>query len=67
MILIGLGSNLPSPRYGAPAATCAAALAALEDAGVEARKVSRWYRSAPVPPSGQPWFVNGVAIVATPG
>ena len=65
MILIGLGSNLPSPRYGAPAETCAAALAALGDAGVEIQAVSRWYRSAPVPPSDQPWFVNGVAAVAT--
>ena len=65
MILIGLGSNLPSPRHGPPAANCAAALAALEDAGVAVRRVSRWYRSAPVPPSGQPWFVNGVAVVAT--
>ena len=26
---------------------------------------SRWYRSAPVPPSDQPWFVNGVAAVET--
>ena len=65
MILIGLGSNLPSPRHGAPAETCAAALEALEGAGVAVRGVSRWYRSAPVPPSDQPWFVNGVAAVAT--
>ncbi len=26
---------------------------------------SRWYESAPVPASGQPWFVNGVAAVET--
>src|SRR5207237_2459085 len=25
----------------------------------------RWYLSEPVPPSDQPWFVNGVAIVET--
>ena len=65
MILIGLGANLPSPRHGAPAETCAAALAALEASGVAVRRVSRWYRSAPVPPSAQPWYVNGVAEVET--
>lgn len=26
---------------------------------------SSWYRSAPVPPSDQPWFVNAVAGVRT--
>ena len=26
---------------------------------------SRWYESAPVPASDQPWFVNGVAAVET--
>ena len=64
MILVGLGANLPS-EFGPPQATLAAALDALaaEDLRILAR--SRWYRSAPVPPSGQPWFVNGVAAVAT--
>jgi 2-amino-4-hydroxy-6-hydroxymethyldihydropteridine diphosphokinase len=65
MILIGLGANLPSARYGDPVETCKAALAALQDAGVRVVRVSRWYRSAPVPPSDQPWFVNGVAQVET--
>ena len=65
MIFIGLGSNLSSPRHGTPAETCAAALAALEGEGVALQGVSRWYRSAPVPASDQPWFVNGVAAVAT--
>src|SRR5262249_22394948 len=26
---------------------------------------SRWFESAPVPPSDQPWFVNGAAVVDT--
>ena len=65
MILVGFGANLPSPRHGDPVATCTAALAALERAGVRVRRRSRWYRSAPVPPSDQPWFVNGVAEVET--
>jgi 2-amino-4-hydroxy-6-hydroxymethyldihydropteridine diphosphokinase len=65
VILIGLGANLPSPRYGDPLDTCEAALEALSRAGIRVRARSRWYRSAPVPPSDQPWFVNGVAEVET--
>jgi 2-amino-4-hydroxy-6-hydroxymethyldihydropteridine diphosphokinase len=65
MILIGVGANLESSRWGAPLATCRAALAALERNGVRIVRRSRWYRSAPVPPSAQPWFVNGVVAVAT--
>jgi len=37
----------------------------LSEAGVAVVARSRWYRSAPVPASPQPWFVNGVAAVAT--
>lgn len=64
MILIGLGANLPSAQ-GPPQATLTAALAALEAAGVRILARSRWYRSAPVPVSDQPWFVNAVAALAT--
>ncbi len=65
MILIALGSNLPSQRFGEPVRNCEAALEALNAAGVAPARVSRWYRSAPVPASDQPWFVNGVAVVNT--
>ena len=65
MIYIGLGSNLHSPRYGPPLAACKAALEELSGAGVWVLRRARWYRSAPQPPSGQPWFVNGVAEVET--
>ncbi len=64
MILIGLGANLPS-KVGPPQATLEAALDALAAAGVTILARSRWYRTAPVPVSDQPWFVNGVASVAT--
>ena len=64
-ILIGLGANLGSRRSGAPQRTLAAALAALAAAGVVIIARSGWYRSAPVPASGQPWFVNAVASVDT--
>ena len=65
MILIGLGANLPSASHGAPQATLAAALAALGAAGVTVEQCSPWYRTAPVPAGDQPWYVNGVAAVAT--
>jgi len=65
MILIALGANLSSPRHGTPRETCEAALATLQANGVRIVRRSRWYRSAPVPPSGQPPFVNGVVEVAT--
>ena len=65
VIVIGLGANLPSARYGDPRAACEAALDALRASGLGVGRRSRWYRSAPVPPSGQPWFVNGVAEIET--
>lgn len=65
MILIGIGANLPSPRYGGPRATCGAALSALVGAPLSIAQRSRWYKSAPVPASDQPWFVNGVIHVKT--
>ena len=64
MILVALGANLPS-TIGPPLATLEAALAALEHACVKVVARSRWYRTAPVPASDQPWFINGVADLAT--
>jgi 2-amino-4-hydroxy-6-hydroxymethyldihydropteridine diphosphokinase len=64
-IYIGLGANLPHPTYGPPVDTLTAALAALGARGITLRRVSPWYRSAPVPASDQPWYVNAVAEIAT--
>jgi 2-amino-4-hydroxy-6-hydroxymethyldihydropteridine diphosphokinase len=65
MILIGLGGNLPSPRFGAPPATLGAALTRLAEHGVRTVRRSRWYRTAPVPDDGGPWYTNGVAHLET--
>jgi len=65
LILIGLGANLPSPEHGPPVATLEAALAALAGRGLRIRARSRWWESAPVPISDQPWYVNGVIEVET--
>ncbi|MBF0561496.1 MAG: 2-amino-4-hydroxy-6-hydroxymethyldihydropteridine diphosphokinase [Alphaproteobacteria bacterium] len=60
MILIGIGANLPG-KFGSPRAVCEAALEKLDLMGVRIVQRSNWYRSAPVPISDQPWYINGVA------
>jgi 2-amino-4-hydroxy-6-hydroxymethyldihydropteridine diphosphokinase len=64
-VYIGLGANLDHPRYGSPRQTLTAALEALAGVGVRTVRKSRWYRSSPIPPSGQPWYMNAVAQVLT--
>jgi 2-amino-4-hydroxy-6-hydroxymethyldihydropteridine diphosphokinase len=64
--LIAIGSNLPAPGCADSAATCEAALNALETHDIRIAERSRWYRTAPVPASDQPDFVNGVVAVETP-
>ncbi len=64
-IFIGAGANLAHPSYGSPRETLLAALGSLEGRGIGIRRLSPWYRSAPVPASDQPWYVNAVAEVAT--
>jgi 2-amino-4-hydroxy-6-hydroxymethyldihydropteridine diphosphokinase len=65
VILIGIGSNLAFPPAETPLATAAAALAMFPVHGIGVIVRSGWYESEPVPPSDQPWYVNGVAIVAS--
>ncbi len=65
MILVALGANLPHPEHGPPAATLRAALACFPAAGIAVAACSRFFESAPVPVSDQPWFVNAVARVET--
>lgn len=62
-IFVAVGANLPSPRFGEPPASFAAALELLRAGGAEIRAVSRWYRSPPLPPSPQPHYINGVIEV----
>lgn len=63
MILIALGSNLVSARFGSSQDLLESSLKALEKRDIQVVRCSSWYRSAPVPPSDQPWFVNGAAQV----
>ncbi len=65
MILIGIGGNLESARFGPPRDTLTTALAALKEEHIRILTRSGWYRTEPVPRSDQPWFVNAVVSVAT--
>ncbi|MGE0259537.1 MAG: 2-amino-4-hydroxy-6-hydroxymethyldihydropteridine diphosphokinase [Alphaproteobacteria bacterium] len=65
MILVGIGSNLAAAGFASPLATAAASLVRLSGARISVRHRSQWYMSQPVPPSDQPWYVNGVAAVET--
>lgn len=65
MILIGLGANLPSEKYGTPIETLNACLARFAEHDLTLIKASRWFKSAPVPMSDQPWYINGVAQIET--
>jgi 2-amino-4-hydroxy-6-hydroxymethyldihydropteridine diphosphokinase len=51
--------------HGAPARTLKVALDRLANGRVAVLRVSPRYRTAPVPASDQPWYVNAVAEVAT--
>ena len=61
MILVAVGANLPTAEGDTPYQSCLAAVEALRRLpAVTVTAVSRWYRSAPVPRSDQPDYVNGV-------
>ena len=65
MILIGIGANLPGPDGASQVATARWAAMQLDVLpGLRLRALSRWYLTDPVPPSGQPPYVNAVALLA---
>lgn len=65
MILLGLGGNLPHAKLGPPQNTLAVALEILTARGARTVRRSRWYRTAPMPDLGQPWYTNAVAELET--
>lgn len=69
LIIIAIGANLPASD-GAPAIeTCRRAAAALDRLpGYRLAALSRWFATAPVPPSpSSPDYVNGVALLRPEG
>ncbi|QHC36991.1 2-amino-4-hydroxy-6-hydroxymethyldihydropteridine diphosphokinase [Komagataeibacter xylinus] len=62
---IAVGANLPRESGETAAMTCLWAVGELARIpGLSVVGVSAWYESAPVPPSGQPPYVNGVVRMA---
>ena len=67
MILVAIGANLLGPRGEHPVVACRAAAEALRGLpGLRWAGLSRWYETAPVPLSGQPNYINGVARLEGP-
>ena len=62
---LGLGSNRPHGRFGAPRGVVAAAIAALEAEGVAVVACSRIVETAPLGPSHRR-FANAAILIATP-
>lgn len=61
-ILVAIGANLPGPGGIPPLESCRRAAASLDALpGMRLLALSRWWASAPLPPSAQPDYVNGVA------
>jgi 2-amino-4-hydroxy-6-hydroxymethyldihydropteridine diphosphokinase len=59
---VAIGANLVSGDGSTPLQTCVRALGALLALkGVHSVVRSRWFSTAPVPPSGQPRYINGMA------
>lgn len=64
VILVAIGANLPDAAGREALATCRWAADKLDALpGMRRRGLSRWYASRPVPDSGQPDYVNGVALL----
>jgi 2-amino-4-hydroxy-6-hydroxymethyldihydropteridine diphosphokinase len=62
--LIGVGANLSAPDGSPAVVTCRRAVAMLDRLpGLRVCGLSRWFLTAPVPPSGQPDYINGVAAL----
>lgn len=63
-VFVALGANLPGPDGGPPLETLRNAIQRLDRLpGIRVARVSRWYRTAPVPAGDQPDYVNAVVAL----
>jgi 2-amino-4-hydroxy-6-hydroxymethyldihydropteridine diphosphokinase len=66
MIVVGIGANLPAPDGASPLEAARRAAGHLDALpGLRLRALSRWFHTEPVPPSGQPFYVNAIALLGT--
>ena len=64
-IILGIGANLTPDGYKTPQQGCVAAIGQLAQHDINVLDHSRWFETAPVPISDQPWFVNAVIVAET--
>lgn len=64
IIFLGLGANL-SGIWGTPQQTLNRAMVRLGEEGVRITARSHFWKTAPVPVSDQPWYINAVVSVET--
>ena len=62
---VAIGGNLVPEGYHNVWEVMTEAVDALSDGGLTIVKSSRWYETAPVPISDQPWFLNAVLQIET--
>jgi 2-amino-4-hydroxy-6-hydroxymethyldihydropteridine diphosphokinase len=65
MIVIGIGSNLKSDIYSSRLEACQQSVKLIQEHNIHIICQSSWYETAPVPPSPQSNFINGVISVKT--
>ena len=66
MIFIGIGGNLPTDKFGSTMRTLKQTLQFIDSNLCRVVKCSPWYRSAPVPITAEPDYLNAVAEIETP-
>ncbi len=64
-VFLGIGGNLAPEGYDSVRAGCDAAVEQLATFGFADLALSPWYETAPVPVSGQPWYINAVISATT--
>lgn len=65
MILVALGANLPTDSFGSPEKSIPEIINYIDSEDISVLSRAKLYKSAPVPVSNDPWFVNTVIQVDT--
>ena len=65
MIFIGIGGNLPSEKFGSTMRTLKQTLQFIDSNLCRVLRCSPWYRSAPMPITDEPDYLNAVAEIET--
>lgn len=62
---VAIGGNLTPEGYDTLEDVMADALKSVANQALEIEQVSKWFETAPVPVSDQPWFLNAILRVRT--